>query len=241
MNSLDMRPYKKSRLLNSLDDIITLEVGEAGNPTKLAVHKAILCSSSPFFESACKPEWMTAGDPIIKLPVDDPIAVRAMVHWMYHNVICISPEMDDLDENDTEEDAMKTPYGLFANLFVLGEKYQMPRLENHAIDAIIHRHDEGPNFAIGINSYVYANTSDDSPLRKVLVGLALRDFQKADIIAMRKQLCQGFIFDLALVPFSEELCQDNIEAVLVDFCGSFHMHSKRNAKCKALKMYTVGP
>ncbi|PVH87576.1 hypothetical protein DL98DRAFT_635289 [Cadophora sp. DSE1049] len=242
----DMRPYKKARLLNSLDHVITLEVGGGDNPTKFAVHKAVLCSSSPFFESACKPEWMTAEDCVIKLPVDDPVAVQAMVYWMYHNVICIANEMDDLQESGTKEAAMKTPYGLFAKLFVLGEEYQMPRLRNHAIDAIIDRYENTTSLAIEINSYVYANTLDDSPLRKVVVGFLLHHYDKADIISMKKQLYEGLIFDLVAVLFDNELDEEvglrriNCNSPADDFCHKFHVHcEKRSSKCKTLKPYLV--
>jgi len=227
-----------------LDDIITLEVGEDENLTRLAVHKTVLCSSSPFFEAACKPEWMKAEDRVIKLPVDDPVAVKAMVCWMYHNIICISSEMDGHEESDTKDDAMKTPYGLFAKLFVLGEEYQMPRLRNHAIDAIIHRSEED-SFAIRINPYVYADTCDDSLLRKVLVRLALHLYDKALISRAKNELCGGFIFDLALVSFDylenqEESRTIDCSSPAIGFCGNYHAHTENSSgKCKVLKKYRV--
>ncbi|KAE9373269.1 hypothetical protein N431DRAFT_503973 [Stipitochalara longipes BDJ] len=37
----------------------------------------------------------------------------------------------------TTELAMRTIWGLLAKLYVCGDKYQMPRLQNHAIDGMI--------------------------------------------------------------------------------------------------------
>jgi hypothetical protein len=68
------------RFHRSLDESITLVVGEGEQQTFLNVHKNVLCAFSPFFEAACKPEWMK-DDKVIKLPEDDLEAVRGMVYW----------------------------------------------------------------------------------------------------------------------------------------------------------------
>jgi hypothetical protein len=46
---------------SSLDETITLAIGKQEDPKTLVVHKKILCSASPFFEAACKPEWLKEG------------------------------------------------------------------------------------------------------------------------------------------------------------------------------------
>ncbi|KAK0119953.1 hypothetical protein ONS95_011377 [Cadophora gregata] len=240
----DMRVFKRARLLHDLDEVIRLEVGGCENLTKFTVHKTVLCPSSPFFESAYKPEWMTAEERVIRLPNDDPIAVRAMVYWMYHNIICISGEMDELEIGNTEEDAMKSAYGLLAKLYILGEKFQMPRLRNDAIDAILYRYESTGSFDIGINSYVYANTSGDSPLRKLLVHIALDNYNKPQIGSFKEMLCGELIFDLAKVPFSEEMEVEKARTgygyPIDDFCNKFHVHPiNRVKKCENLTNYVL--
>ena len=55
-----------------------LLVGEEEVP--FLIHKKILCENSPFFESACKPEWMKDDEKTIKLPEDDPELVDIMIY-----------------------------------------------------------------------------------------------------------------------------------------------------------------
>jgi len=54
-----------------------LLVGSEKKP--FMVHKDVLCGASPFFETACKPEWL--GDKwVIELPADEPDAINAMIY-----------------------------------------------------------------------------------------------------------------------------------------------------------------
>ena len=54
--------------------MITLVVGTEED-SKFFAHKHMLCTASPFFEAACKSEWLE--DETIKLLVDNPDAIKA--------------------------------------------------------------------------------------------------------------------------------------------------------------------
>jgi hypothetical protein len=54
----------------SLEHIVTLVVGR-NEDAIFTIHQNILCKASPFFEAACKSEWMKPDDRIIKLPEDN--------------------------------------------------------------------------------------------------------------------------------------------------------------------------
>lgn len=138
---------------SSLQEMITLVVGEGKKETPFTIHKDILCKASPFFKAACKPEWMRAEDKVIKLPVDDPKVIQMMIYWIYHNEICVVE--GDLDWDDYScEAALESAWGLFAKLYVLGKKYQMPRLQVDAVDAILALH-RIRSFPVGLIPWVY--------------------------------------------------------------------------------------
>ncbi|CEI62390.1 unnamed protein product [Fusarium venenatum] len=48
-----------------------------------AVHKAIVCTRSPFFAAACDGESKKAKTGIIDLPDDDPVAVKMVIRYFY--------------------------------------------------------------------------------------------------------------------------------------------------------------
>jgi BTB/POZ domain len=104
-------------------------VGPADNETRFTVYKDVLSAASAFFEAVCRDE-INQTKQEINLPDDDPETIRAMVYWMYHDNICVleSIQMRHYNHATTTADAMETVWGLFAKLYVLGGKYQMPRL-----------------------------------------------------------------------------------------------------------------
>ena len=52
------------------------------NYRQWAVHKAIICSRSGFFDGACSSQFREAGSGIIDLSEDDEEAVEQMIHCM---------------------------------------------------------------------------------------------------------------------------------------------------------------
>ncbi|KAL1310724.1 hypothetical protein AAFC00_000979 [Neodothiora populina] len=49
-----------------------------------AVHRAILCSRSSFFDGACSNQFLEAKTGVIELDEDDEEAVEHMIHYFYH-------------------------------------------------------------------------------------------------------------------------------------------------------------
>jgi hypothetical protein len=224
---------------SSLEEVITLVVGEGEGQAKLIVHKDVLCSASPFFQAACKPEWMTAEDKVITLPEDDPEAVKALIHWMYHDEICADEKKTNVNDANTEEEAMRGAWGVFVKLFVLGQKYQIPPLQNDAIDAIL-VHVNTWSIELGVISYAYENTSSGSPLRRLLVRLVRLDDDDLELMRFKNNLCQEFLFELTMALFKAQKSpskrakrRDN------SFCKNFHKHKAGEPRCKILKSFTT--
>jgi hypothetical protein len=223
-----------------MEEVITLIIGEGEGQAKLTVHKDVLCSASPFFQAACKPEWMKPEDKVITLPEDDPEAVKALVHWMYYNEICVDEEKAIFNDAETKEEVMRGAWGLFVMLFVLGEKYQMPRLRNDAIDAII-THRKSCELKLGVISYAYENTtSSDSALRRLLVRIVRLDKDHGELMESKTDLCQEFLFELAIAFF--KVIKRGLKMpshVDSTFCKSFHKHEAPGPRCKNPKSFTT--
>jgi hypothetical protein len=115
--------------------MIILIAGREDHQKHFTIHKKILCDASPFFKAHCKPEWMKNEEKVIKLLEDNAEVVQMLIFWIYHNQICISSKV--CTEVKTCEEALKSPWGLFAQLYVIAQKYQIPLLQNNTIDALL--------------------------------------------------------------------------------------------------------
>ncbi|RSL47916.1 hypothetical protein CEP54_013171 [Fusarium duplospermum] len=80
------KPY--NALMRSLKELfesglysdLTIVCGE----DRHRVHKAIVCTRSSFFNSACNSGFQEAETGIIHLHEDDPLVVKMMLHYLYH-------------------------------------------------------------------------------------------------------------------------------------------------------------
>ncbi|KAF2834953.1 hypothetical protein M501DRAFT_1008904 [Patellaria atrata CBS 101060] len=81
-------PAPNNELMSALATL--LEAGKYSDLTVLcgskryAVHRAIICSRSGFFDGACSNPFRESETGIIDLSEDDPEAVDHMVHYFYH-------------------------------------------------------------------------------------------------------------------------------------------------------------
>lgn len=200
----------------------------------------MLCDASPFFKAACKPEWMTPDERTIKLPEDDPVAVQAMIYWMYHNEICI-PEglVSESDTDHLENDGMRTAWGLFVRLFILGQKYQIAGLRNDAIDGILELR-KGFCLPLGIVPYAYRNTTPGSSLRYLILSIARYELESENFEKWETPLCVEFIFDFARACLRDKNYLDREEENRADlqecFCAAFHKHPLGNTQSPCVKL-----
>ncbi|RKK74649.1 hypothetical protein BFJ69_g8365 [Fusarium oxysporum] len=86
------------------------------------VHKAIICPRSHFFKAACDGKFKEAQTGTIDLPDEDPVAVRMMIEYLYHDTYApagasihrdggIDAHLSDTDYNDEEEKRKRELYG----------------------------------------------------------------------------------------------------------------------------------
>lgn len=167
------------------------------------IHKSILCDATSFFEADFNHKSTDSGKIIIQLPNDNPIVNQALVYWVYYNEICVPANVTTYDAKDSnDEEGMKTLSGFLVQLYVLGQKYQMPLLQNDAIDALLKLR-ETIYLPHAIFSYVYRMTTDGSTLRKVLLRIARYELKPEDMDIRKKDMCADFLFDIVRT-YSEE-------------------------------------
>lgn len=177
---------------------------------------------------------------------------------MYHDKIYVPQAifdiMSDKEASEGEEGVMKTPCGLFAKLYVLAEKYQIPRLRNDAIDSILYLWDDY-KIDICVASYIYRNTTlEESPLRRLLVRLAM--YQDGHDDELRKARdsgtnCHEFFFDMVLEMGKAKMNGERGQVVeggkvfaITDpmnkdkYCEEFHIHDRSNNRpCRKIKRF----
>ncbi|EXL42130.1 hypothetical protein FOCG_15478 [Fusarium oxysporum f. sp. radicis-lycopersici 26381] len=86
------------------------------------VHKAIICPRSHFFKAACDGKFKEAQTGTIDLPDDDPVAVRMMIEYLYHDTYApagasihrdgaIDAHLSDTEYDDEKEKGKRELYG----------------------------------------------------------------------------------------------------------------------------------
>ncbi|EXL92895.1 hypothetical protein NOF04DRAFT_14291 [Fusarium oxysporum II5] len=87
-----------------------------------SVHKAIICPRSHFFKAACDGKFKEAQTGTIDLPDDDPVAVRMMIEYLYHDTYApagasihrdgaIDAHLSDTEYDDEKEKRKRELYG----------------------------------------------------------------------------------------------------------------------------------
>ena len=109
-----------------MGEIIKLIAGEGESKATFSIHRSVLCASSPFFEAACKPQWMKPDDRLIKLPEDDPEAIQLLVYWMYHDEICFRIEITERLEGATMKQQRRQLCVHLQNFMSSGRKIRFP-------------------------------------------------------------------------------------------------------------------
>ncbi|RDW60231.1 hypothetical protein BP5796_11837 [Coleophoma crateriformis] len=235
------RRTKRVRIHGDFEQLVELVVGVAKKG--FLVHKDMLCAVSAFLDAACKPEWTQLENiehPIICLPEDDASVVKAMIKWLYAGRIHIQLNGADATHSDN---LVRT---MCLRLFSLADKYQIPELQNDAIDAyLVHRNrHELVKTPIHEANLAYALTSSSSsPLRRMMTSALVADYGRnkggnRDFLRVAPWMAHDVLMD-----FTERILAvpKSVRAVAEDFCERYHIHdASSGGKCVVLKPYCDG-
>ncbi|KAA8564553.1 hypothetical protein EYC84_011473 [Monilinia fructicola] len=184
-NGVDMRqPEKKIRLLEIFSEVVKLLVGT--HRKIFLVHKDMICAASPFFEAGFKPQWQKSGECIMELPEDDPTYFAPLLYWVYNNKVV------HVHETMTVE--------ALSRVYCLAEKYQMPRLQNDLIDAMVYEVVARNQYICisGLNE-IFRNSLPGSKLRLLAVNCTLTNWRSFDLKRWKQtSLNTDLVFEILL-------------------------------------------
>lgn len=132
--------------------------------TQYEIHEELLCSKSDFF-SKMLCTLMASKRPkrqkTLNFPDEEEGPFNMFVSWLYLGQVMPLTEEPDLDE-------------LF-DLYLMSEKWQIPGLSNDTLECV-RRYYRTSNSFPGLRrvQYIYANTSEGSAMRELLVGCVAR-------------------------------------------------------------------
>ena len=93
------------------------------------------------------------------MPEEDPAVVQRFQVWAYTGTIMPS-----------DEDISKIRYRALIKLYIFAEKYDIPDLQNSAMDTILLKMEASQKTPMGLFAYVYEHTRSTSPLRRLFVN-----------------------------------------------------------------------
>ena len=118
----------------------------------------MLCNVAPYFKAALDGEFKEAKDKVLLLPEENATMFKRFQLWVYTNKILAEGE----DENAIE-------YQTLADLYIFGDIRGIPDLQNGAMDTIIDKKASEKTIPAYEFRFIYKNSVDGSPLRRLCV------------------------------------------------------------------------
>lgn len=157
--------------------MVTFIVGKKGSKVEFQVHKSHATFYSPVFKSTLNNEKFPE-DVTQTYYIDDysPACFTLFIDWIYsQNFELYLPDRDILETIDDEGIRNATKKKLeeqefdLAQLWILGQKYLIPSLQNAAMDAFAELHEDRLSVNGTWYHYAYENTDDGSKLREFAI------------------------------------------------------------------------
>ncbi|KAG9673262.1 hypothetical protein KCU95_g16837, partial [Aureobasidium melanogenum] len=146
----------------------TVSILVGPNKEKYNPHKDLLCFYSGFFRGAFKGSFKEAAEGKIELPDVNPDIFEAFQVWLYSH---------SLRDGDNNKDSSKRPQLLpcrtLAQLWVFGDKYEIPLLQNDSTDALLGKLEEENQFDVNVVQIAYQNTLQGSCLRRLAIDFCV--------------------------------------------------------------------
>ncbi|KAG9751660.1 hypothetical protein KCU73_g6290, partial [Aureobasidium melanogenum] len=139
-------------------------------PTKehYIIHKGLLCSYSDFFRAAFEGAFKEAHENKIELPDVLVDVFEAFQVWLYSRSL---RDPEDHGDSSTRPQLLTSP--ILAYLWVFGDKYQIPLLQNDSADALIEKMDQEKEFDTIVVNVAYQSTMQGSPLRRLAIDICV--------------------------------------------------------------------
>ncbi|CAD0107049.1 unnamed protein product [Aureobasidium uvarum] len=136
--------------------LVTIVVG----PSKknCTVHKELLSFYSDYFRAAFNGSFVEASDKKVELHDVQEEVFENSHAWLYTRTLASS-------------DDKALDWHPLNNLWIFGDRFQIPMLQNCVIDEMFHKRERENVFSLAIAKIAYENTPVGSPLHKAIVNI----------------------------------------------------------------------
>ncbi|EOD52331.1 hypothetical protein GTA08_BOTSDO05386 [Neofusicoccum parvum] len=202
--------------------MITIEVGTP--PTTFMIHENLAVARSGFFKGALHGHFKESETRKIPIPEDECDLVACLVHWLYTGTLDLAlsmaadsePEQSEEEETLPSEEKDGNTYedtvgshehawsGLLFELWILGDKLQIPDFQNDITAKIVElsyqvtEHDDGFSSTPSQETleFVYENTVTNSPLRRLVIDLFILKQPDIPLIRSMGSLSEEIVRDI---------------------------------------------
>ena len=181
------------------------------------LHKGLLCNSSQYFRAAFEGSFKEAEEQVLLLPEDDVEVFQLFQFWLYYRKL--------LDTGETIEDLSPV---LLVDLYIFAETRCIPQLQDLTTDALIHQIDVTNMIPTETIPQIYENTTETSPLRRLIVDISARTGDLRNGSWFNKEAetryCTTFLISLVQALYDEKLKSSPQD--FSKFRCNYHVHTK---------------
>ncbi|MCJ1246072.1 hypothetical protein MMC30_003276 [Trapelia coarctata] len=199
---------------------------------KFGVHEGLLVRKSSFFRAALMGQFKEAVEGTVVLESDDPRVFEVFTSWLYTRKLCYTYQ-DILTHCNSHR---------LTELYVFGDRYDIPMLRNDAIDALVENWKVRSDMPFSSFRRVYDATPPNNPLRRLLVDMVALDSKIASsVVPHRDSYPVEMLLDI-LVVSGEKIHALRKGAAMVgclrwyptkaSICSSYHKHEEGSALCE---------
>jgi len=170
-------------------------VGKGEIKREFRLYKGLLSYHSSYFQAALNGRFAGGLYGVVHLPEDDIEVFQAFYYWLY------TRKLFDLHSGRaylSKTDTTNIEWMLICKIFVFGDARGIPELKNAAVDFIIAKFIQTWAFPIEIVRFVFDNTQESSPLRKLLVDMALESGDLDQMRQYRGYFTKDFLVDMVV-------------------------------------------
>lgn len=177
------------------DTIISVIVGKGEIKREFCLHKGLLSYHSSYFQAALNSRCAEGLYGVVHLPEDDVEVFQAFYYWLY------TRKLFDLHAGRayaSKTDTTNIEWMLICKIFVFGDARGIPGLKNAAVDLTVAKFVQMWAFPIETVRFVFDNTQESSPLRKLLVDMALESGDLDQMRQYRGYFTKDFLVDMVV-------------------------------------------
>lgn len=141
---------------------------------------------SAYFRGVFGGNFQEAKQGLVHLADEDPKIFKKVYEWLYTRNLA-----------DTLEGEMKLNFAVLLDLYLFGEKRMVPTLQNDTIDVIIRKCTEENYSPVSMIETVYEELSASSPLRKLIVDIAIHRDTAESFASKKKFYTEEFVVEVA--------------------------------------------